>query len=205
MDLSLQCVGCLCRVLGSELARVLVGVSGFVVLSPCGRAPSRALWRGRRSKRPPRTRQEIAVSVSRIFTYDVERTEHTTYSSSSVSCATSGIVMLPLTSFVSPSSLASSSSSSFFSLFTGTLPVNSNCSRTSKMVMTLPFRCDTSTSPSMLNILLTSADVPSSLDAFRPTSSLVKYSCVHALTSLFTQCQLFGLCRAMVGSKRNVG
>ncbi len=81
------------------------------------------------------------------------------------------------------------------------VPEYSRVNLTSKMVMTLPFRWLTSTSPSMLTILLILADTSPSL-----ASILVKLSSNHcfaqAETSLLTQCQLLGLCRTMVAGER---
>lgn len=75
-------------------------------------------------------------------------------------------------------------------------PEYSRTSFTSKMVMTLPFRWETSTSPSLLTTLLILALVSPSA-----ASILVRLSSNHcfaqAETSLLTQCQLLGLCRTI--------
>ncbi len=82
------------------------------------------------------------------------------------------------------------------------VPVYSRVNLTSKMVMTLPFRWLTSTSPSMLTILLILAVTSPSL-----ASIWVRFSSNHVLaqgeTSLFTQCQLLGLWRTIF-AVRNV-
>ena len=86
------------------------------------------------------------------------------------------------------------------------VPEYSSVNLTSKIVMILPFRCATSTSPSMLTTLEIFADTSPSL-----ASILVRLSSNHCLahteTSLLTQCQLLGLCRTMmaVGWKRGTG
>lgn len=80
------------------------------------------------------------------------------------------------------------------------LPVYSRTSFTSNMVMTLPFRWLTSTSPSMLWTRLTLASISPSW-----TSSLDRLSSNHCLaqgeTSLLTQCQLLGLCSTIVTAR----
>ncbi len=80
-------------------------------------------------------------------------------------------------------------------------PEYSRVNLTSKMVITLPFRWLTSTSPSTLTTLLILAVTsPSS------ASILVRFSSNHVLaqaeTSLFTQCQLLGLWRTIVAGRR---
>lgn len=126
--------------------------------------------------------------------------EHTTYSSSSVSCATSGIVMVPLTSSSSFTEPAESQDmpSSFVK---SALPSYSSCSFTSKSVITLPFRWLTSTSPSMLSTFETEAET-SPLSADVPMRDFSRRCRAHSLTSLLTQCQLFGLWRTMLGGSQ---
>lgn len=78
------------------------------------------------------------------------------------------------------------------------LPSYSICNFTSNSVITLPFRWLTSTSPSMLNIFETVAETsPCSADV--PMRDFSRYCRAHSLTSLLTQCQLFGLWRTMLG------
>ena len=79
------------------------------------------------------------------------------------------------------------------------VPVNSRVNLTSKMVMTLPLRCATSTSPSMPTTLVILAVTSPSF-----ASTLVRWSSnhcrAHGEASLLTQCQLLGLCRTMVAA-----
>lgn len=76
-------------------------------------------------------------------------------------------------------------------------PEYSRINLTSKMVITLPFRWLTSTSPSTLTTLLILAVTSPSF-----ASSFVRCSSNHCLAqaeaSLLTQCQLFGLWRTIV-------
>ena len=127
---------------------------------------------------------------------------HTTYSSSSVSWATSGMVMVPDTSSTSgaePVQLVSPTKYAGARQPVGCWhePVYSKTSFTSKMVMTLPLRWLTSTSPSMLWTLLILA-LTSPFCASRVSRFWSNQSLAHWETSLFTQCQLLGLCRTIV-------
>jgi hypothetical protein len=75
--------------------------------------------------------------------------------------------------------------------------VYSRVNLTSKMVMTLPFRCATSTSPFMLMTLETLAlTSPSSASIFLRLSS--NHWRVQDVASLLTQCQLLGLWRTIL-------
>ncbi len=77
------------------------------------------------------------------------------------------------------------------------VPSYSICSLTSNSVMTFPFRWLTSQSPSRLMIFVILAETSPSL-AEMPTRFFSRYSLAHSRTSLFTQCQLLGLCKTIL-------
>lgn len=77
------------------------------------------------------------------------------------------------------------------------VPVYSRVNLTSNIVMTLPLRCATSTSPSMLmTLLILAVTSPSFASTLGRLSS--NHLRAHGDASLFTQCQLLGLCRTML-------